>query len=67
MPFCRYHILLGPDSYDRKGATYIINFGMRDAAPVDDVEKYGPDISSIIDYISNVLFQNPILVTAYSC
>lgn len=32
---------------------------MRDAVPVDDVEKYGPDISSIIDYISNVLFQKP--------
>jgi hypothetical protein len=32
---------------------------MRDAVLVDDVEKYGPDISSIIDYISNVLFQTP--------
>jgi len=59
LPFCRYHILLGPDSYDRRGATSVINFGMRDAVLVDDVEKYGPDISSIIDYISNVLFPNP--------
>lgn len=32
---------------------------MRDAVLVDDVEKYGPDISFIIDYISNVLFQKP--------
>lgn len=54
-----YHTLHGPDSYDRRGATSIINSGMRDAMPVDDVEKYGPDISSIIDYKPNVLFQKP--------